>query len=39
MEICPTCAPMLWPHRVVNHGAKKLARTIMPVPAPLAVVP
>jgi hypothetical protein len=32
MEICYECALMVWPHRVVNHGAKQLARTLMPVP-------
>jgi hypothetical protein len=33
-EICYTCAVSLWPHRIVNPGAKKLARTIMAAPDP-----
>jgi hypothetical protein len=32
MEICYECAVLLWPHRVVNVGAKRLSKRLMPVP-------
>jgi hypothetical protein len=32
MEVCFECAMMLWPHRVVNPGAKELSRRLLPVP-------
>lgn len=40
MEICPTCARMVWPHKVINPGAKQLKRALLPVnnapvPAPV----
>lgn len=31
-EICIECAYGLWPHQVVNEGAKQLARAVLPVP-------
>ena len=38
-EVCLTCAVMLWPHRVVNEGAKRLKHTVLPVPEPPKEVP
>lgn len=32
MEICPICAAGLWPHEIINDGAKALATRLMPVP-------
>lgn len=32
MEICYECAVMVWPHRLVNNGAKVLATKLLPVP-------
>jgi hypothetical protein len=31
-EICWECAPILWPHRKVNNGAKVLHGRLMAVP-------
>ena len=33
-EVCQECAEILWPHRIVNAGARQLARTLLPVPEP-----
>lgn len=34
MEICQQCALMLWPHEIINGGAKELADKLMAVPPP-----
>jgi hypothetical protein len=31
-EICYECAPILWPHRKINNGAKVLHGKLMAVP-------
>ena len=31
-ELCVECLYMVYPHQVVNEGAKRLAHTVMAVP-------